>query len=340
MKKIISTVGTSLFTNESEFKEDVKPDYENLLEKSNLEWNNYEKKIDKIKENIKNKLDEDSSAEIKSIVKIIEKLGKDEEYELYFLCSDTCASRMAAEILTDYFNKTTNVNTKANFHPGDDVISKLQIENVEDFKEGMTNLIDRIYQIAGGYFENIVLNITGGYKATIPFMTLYAQVNKIPLYYIFESSSELIEIPYFPVDLDLDIVINEWIAFDLIGKEVKTDNPRPIPIEEFKNSLCNEDSYEDLMMKGLIYEDAGNIRLTPTGRILYGGFKRAQEDEKFNEGNIVGKLIELKIYEYWNNKVRDMSGIVENGKKFGDNGYEADIFVKYNDNEKVICIEC
>ncbi len=233
MKKIISTVGTSLFTNESEFKKDVKPDYENLLEKSNSEWNNYEKKIDKIKENLKNKLDEDSSAEIKSIAKIIEKLGKDEEYELYFLCSDTCTSRMVAEILTDYFNKTTNENTKANFNPGDDVISKLQIDNVKDFKEGMTNLIDRIYQIASGYFENIVLNITGGYKATIPFMTIMGQVNEIPIYYTFENADALISIPHIPLKIDENLLKNHL-------EELKNLNENPVNEKKLSYEFIRE----------------------------------------------------------------------------------------------------
>ena len=54
--------------------------------------------------------------------------------------------------------------------------------------------------------KNILLNITGGYKATIPYLTLMGQIYNLPIYYTFEETpghqSELIRIPQAPIAID------------------------------------------------------------------------------------------------------------------------------------------
>jgi hypothetical protein len=42
----------------------------------------------------------------------------------------------------------------------------------------------------GRYWDDVVLNITGGYKAIIPIMSIIGQIRKLPTYYIFGGEEE------------------------------------------------------------------------------------------------------------------------------------------------------
>ncbi|MCL0062572.1 hypothetical protein M1N11_00090 [Peptococcaceae bacterium] len=74
----------------------------------------------------------------------------------------------------------------------------------EILEGGLLNLIRRIESITGGYYENVIFNITGGYKAVIPYMTIMAQINGCDTYYIFEDEKALIKIPKAPLHVDFE----------------------------------------------------------------------------------------------------------------------------------------
>ena len=91
------------------------------------------------------------------------------------------------------------------------VVSIKAIEGLQVFdrvkleREGLTNLVDEIYKLFEYYSpdeENVLLNITGGYKCIIPYLTILAQINRAPLFYINDETEELIKIPQAPLDID------------------------------------------------------------------------------------------------------------------------------------------
>ena len=57
----------------------------------------------------------------------------------------------------------------------------------------------------GGYYGDILFNISGGYKATIPYLTMLAQINGADIYCIFEDTEELITIPPVPITIDMEL---------------------------------------------------------------------------------------------------------------------------------------
>ena len=67
----------------------------------------------------------------------------------------------------------------------------------------MRNLIDEIFEIADEYWGNVIMNITGGYKASIPYLTILAQLNGCPIYYIFEDQDALIKVPNLPFSTEV-----------------------------------------------------------------------------------------------------------------------------------------
>ena len=117
-------------------------------------------------------------------LKLKEKFGG---IKVHFMATDTILSSLSAEIVAKYLG---NKKIETNFDKERDVIRDLQIEDAKEFeKNGLVNLVDRVYRIINEqYYENIILNITGGYKAIIPYMTIMGQVNNIPIYYIFEDT--------------------------------------------------------------------------------------------------------------------------------------------------------
>jgi len=225
MKKIITTVGTSLFENyHKKYRDTAFESAYNFFknkeisakELDNLDNQELSKKnlIDKFNSNyFKNNFD--ASAEIKSLIKLQEELKED--FDIYLLHSDTALGRLAAEIIKDNISLYEEYGLKisrVDIH----LIEELKIQNRQKFIKGMQELINNIYKISQNYWGNVVINITGGYKATIPYLTILAQVNQCPIYYIFENTDALIQIPNIPIDINWKLFEDYWKSFSLIEK--------------------------------------------------------------------------------------------------------------------------
>lgn len=264
--KIITTVGTSIFTNKKENKA-VRTAYKEIPENESADgWEEQSEagNIKKLATATKHAWEnnEDDSAEIKSILAIARELKED--VEVYLLATDTLLSRLACELVGEWFAKNYVEKEPAidiKFNAQQDVIKGLQVENAPSFeKEGLVNLITRFYQLCGDYFGNVVINITGGYKAVIPYLTILGQVNKVPVKYIFEETDTLIEIPLLPLTIDN-------FLFEKYGKE--------FCLIETETSLRKQDHYrfvEDAA-SCLDVDVAGEATLNSLGFMLWEKYK-------------------------------------------------------------------
>jgi putative CRISPR-associated protein (TIGR02619 family) len=222
MKKIITTVGTSLFENyHKKYRDTAFEDLYDFFKNNEISAKELDKQelrkkslIDKFNSNyFKNNFD--ASAEIKSLIKLQEELKED--FDIYLLHSDTALGRLAAEIIKDNISLYEEYGLKisrVDIH----LIEELKIQNRQKFIQGMQELINNIYKISQNYWGNVVINITGGYKATIPYLTILAQVNQCPIYYIFENTDALIQIPNIPIDINWKLFEDYWKSFSLIEK--------------------------------------------------------------------------------------------------------------------------
>ncbi len=209
MKKIITMVGTSLLENYME-KNKNDPVFRNYVDslkgKSASQYESESNRINHIRKHIIEwfkKLSEktNASAEINSLAKLQRELRDD--FEVYFLSSDTILSKLAGEILTE--NIMPKVEEAKGCIVNQKVIHNLQVKDREGFTSGMCSLVNEIYKIANYDWRNTIINITGGYKATIPYLSILAQVNKCPIYYIFEETDTLIKVPYIPLDINWSV---------------------------------------------------------------------------------------------------------------------------------------
>jgi putative CRISPR-associated protein (TIGR02619 family) len=269
MKKVITMVGTSFFENYLEmYSNDTnfKNAY-NHFKTNKIKANDLDKELNR-KGNIERSLKEshfknnqNASAEIKSLIKLKEELK--EELEIYFLYSDTALSRLGAEILykvlSEYkpYDELKDCETKEPIK-----IEGLQIWDRIEFNKGMVNLIQTIENNSQGYWGNIIINITGGYKATIPYLTILAQVNECPIYYIFEDTDALIKIPKIPIDIKQSTFEKHKDFFRKIERESIVELPQGL----------SEDEREDI--SSLLEQTDNLYALNPLGVILWEKYKK------------------------------------------------------------------
>ena len=297
MKKVITTVGTSVFTNyfDEERNKNIdttkKPHYKELKNKPFSEWKNFETRRNILKPVISNwvKNNKDASAEIKSLKKIGEQLK--DNLDVYLLASDTILSNVAAEIIKEYFEEDKQITIREIKH-----IKELQVFNAKDFsQEGLINLISEIETIANNYYENVVFNITGGYKAVIPYITIMAQINQCDIYYIFEDTDTLIKIPKTPIRVDYDEIEENY---DLL-KELEENW-----VENY--SKWKDKNYARIEKITAFIDTAGEIAtLSPLGKIFLSKYEQRYftfyapddvwADIQNNQGLL--KLLKTKFHE-------------------------------------------
>jgi len=268
MKKIITTVGTSLFENyHKKYRDTAFEDLYDFFKNNEISAKELDKQelrkkslIDKFNSNyFKNNFD--ASAEIKSLIKLQEELKED--FDIYLLHSDTALGRLAAEIIKDNISLYEEYGLKisrVDIH----LIEELKIQNRQKFIQGMQELINNIYKISQNYWGNVVINITGGYKATIPYLTILAQVNQCPIYYIFENTDALIQIPNIPIDINWKLFEDYWKSFSLIEKS-----------NGIKESDLPEKFLKDCraFLESVDIDNENYCVLNPLGEILWNKYK-------------------------------------------------------------------
>lgn len=260
---LITPVGTSLFTNyldQNSGDSGFSRNYETIKKLSASEWDSCVLEIDRLKTSCLQFIKDfkaSASAELQSIAKIRDALDGDIDIEVRLLASDTIASRLAAEILAE----KAYLVLKENIQIQDvEVIEGLQVEDHKVFSNtGMTKLIEKINEISwGGNWPALAINITGGFKATLPYLTILAQLKRVPLYYNFEDTDALIKIPQAPLVIDWGLIERYsdvlWQIYDGIENW-----------QAFQNQ--NYQAVQDL--EAFIEVDGEDALLSPIGKIFW-----------------------------------------------------------------------
>lgn len=236
----------------------------------------------------------DASAEIKSL-NLIQQKYKESNLIVELICTDTILSKVSAELIKENINKMNSNITVKDIH----VIKGLQIDNYQDFKKiGLQNLYSKLDKLVSIDKEKIdkndeyeliknssdvILNASGGYKALIPYISIYGQLYSIPLYYIYENSDELIIIDKLPVEFD-------WFF-------AEENYPFISEPDLYQN---NTKKIKELRKLNII-EERGT-KLTAVGEL----YKKYIEENMPISKNIMGYFMEYKVYEYLiNNPYKD-----------------------------------
>lgn len=204
---IITLVGASLFLNYQKKWDGITKYYRPIQDRALDDWEDFEGEREEIANRVTSRAKREmrkASAEVTSILRILEDDPRD--LVVYLLASDTIVSRLAAEILQKLFQEFPQHRghrIDVRFDLAENIIPGLQVTNETEFQErGMPNLIHRIEAIRANHSNDVLLNITGGFKATIPYLTLMGNLYDMPLYYTFEDTETLLTIPKLPVAFD------------------------------------------------------------------------------------------------------------------------------------------
>lgn len=308
MKKIITTVGTSLVTNQKAnaiLRDIAKTKDANITDESIEEL---ETELNIVIEDNTDKLD--LCAEISSITQIIKEaksINKDVSiddllYDIYLLATDTKLSPIVAGFIQKWlsYNKAKYRINEVVFNTTEDIIEELKVDDPEKFKdEGINNLFSRLNKIVGEKPKEVILNITGGYKALTPVLTIYGQLRGISLQYLFKEeenegiNNRIIEIPGMPINydwtkieiflqvLDNKVLKNEGALKEYAGKKIieKLSENRLIQPSKKKKT-----DYE-LSILGILLNQYANNDKVPLGP------------------GILGLYIESKLFEYFNSNL-------------------------------------
>jgi CRISPR/Cas system-associated protein Csm6 len=321
MKIIITTVGTSLFTNYL-YTECTLSNYDELKIKTDYKCD--ESKLNKIRRDknfqnyIKNNV---CSAETTTLENIISELKEGEDYKVYLLCTDTCLSILAAEMLAKHNqllkSKTYIIDEYGSPKQKQEgiVIQSLSITDPKKFKtDGLTHLVTEIRKIWNTKFDGhntnqVVINASGGYKGIIPFLTLIAQLYELPVYYKYQDEQdnngnlvakyELIKIDALPFGFDWEMIYE-------IGPYLNESW-----IEEAKKAASSNQVVLKRLKKYSLIDKATN-RITEIGmmiRAFYEGVDISQMEEVEqhtpqggNRSRISSSLSEFKCME-WRMKI-------------------------------------
>ena len=313
MKKVITTVGTSLFTNFNSKSDAIKNTYEALEDSPHTDWDEENERIDQIRNNehfkqwISKNLSS-SCAEISSTIKIAEK--EQDELEVYLIATDTILSRLACEIIIE--QKLNNIQFK--FNSNQDVIKDLIVKQGDKFRGGLTNLIIRIGQISEEYYGNVIFNITGGFKGVVPYLTLMAQINQAKLYYLFEDENTLLSIPQIPISLNQEIFETFWTDFKNIS-----DN------QTVQKSKLNGKFLNDEQCKNCLEEVEDMVTLNPLGQILWRNYESKffvyySTDEVESEISSMVNIQKILAEKFSDAKIRDNKSKMKGSHKVYDDG--------------------
>jgi CRISPR-associated protein (Cas_APE2256) len=303
--KVITTVGVSIFSNFNRTRSFDTAAWEDVSA-TDLQGVDKRKEADcELKPVINWAITDDkASAEIASLVKIqakfkekVEKkydkskekpeviqqyIDSESKIDVYLLCTDTALSVMAAECIKAFFKENTSFGVKMLAH-----IPNLTVKDKATFEIGLTNFFEKIESIIPKDKQNkldwssIALNITGGYKALIPHLTILGQIYRCPIYYVFEELTnqkyELMQMPKLPINYD-------WLVAEIYGQMLT-----PFGIKTF----ADEDDLERLVNYGL----AKTTREVDT----FGKFMWQYMNSRMPESpQTMGLFVEFLFYEFFN----------------------------------------
>jgi putative CRISPR-associated protein (TIGR02619 family) len=240
---IISTVGTSLLTNQIDRNNpDEKPWYPKLRDTANLASDELNSEVQEIitilEERASQKLqDRDfekirrASAELNGLFGIYDNNFSQGKQDVHFLvATDTAQGRITAGLVKDFLQNEGIANTNICIPEG------LNTESTIRFSEGIDSLIkwlqkDIIPQFQEGY--RILFNLVGSFKALQGYLNTIGMFYADEIVYIFEGKgSDIIKIPRLPIQVDIDRLspyARELILMDVGGNGLPSQETRGIP---------------------------------------------------------------------------------------------------------------
>lgn len=253
MQRVVCTAGTSLLTNAHRAISDTNlsasaakliQDFYRTLKTEVPQRNEFLAKL---------------SAETNSL----SRLNLNREDEVILLHTDTPDGKECAEALKEIIENEWKLAVRIMNVAG------LQVKDPDRFrKEGIHNLFMILRKECVAWRQDnpeerqAILNVTGGFKAVVPYLTLFGLMHRLEVVYIFETSNSLIRLPPLPINFDHERLGQARQALQLLKKE------GVLKKEEFFAAIPGLAYHERDWYESLLEEDAGNVTLSSVGLLL------------------------------------------------------------------------
>lgn len=200
-----------------------------------------------------------ASAEIHSL----HRLGCGPTDEVVLLTSDTAEGRACLEATERTLAKVFNPS-KIQTHR---VVGLQSSDGERMKKEGIPNLLNQILPYLRDpqrrYGSELILNPTGGFKGIVPFTTVLGMLYSVRVIYLFEFSSDLINLPPLPVTLDLELFERARVALDW------AQNEAVFAASKFFSLIAGFEPAEDDLFAGFLEREPDGIAtLSPLATAL------------------------------------------------------------------------
>jgi putative CRISPR-associated protein (TIGR02619 family) len=216
------------------------------------------------------------SAELNGLTRLIYNPNKNRDCAV-LISTDTFLGKQTVEILSKCLNDL-------GWFTSTETIDGLNTKDTETFLAGVANLAAEVSERAKNAKRKnneIVFNLSGGFKALQGVMQMLATFHADKTIYIFESSDELLEIPTLPIQPDYEIVEKKLREFRRMGRELKVT----------LDQVC------DIPPSLLKYQDDNDCKLSAWGKVFWATVKNKK------------RLYENQIYD-------PPSELIEYSKKF------------------------
>ncbi|MBD2677351.1 MULTISPECIES: putative CRISPR-associated protein [Nostoc] len=238
-KLVISTVGTSLLTNQidREYEENWAIRLRDTANCTLKEIDNYYEDVvdiiatlkDRANAKLKGDVDDirEASAELNGIYGLYNNQLSQGEKDIHWLIiTDTAQDKIAAEALQLFLSqKGLNIS----------VISpheKFSTSSNEAFSNGIDELLNWFEDTIPGYEDSgyeIYFNLVGGFKAIQGFANTIGMFYADKIIYIFEGSNEIITIPRLPIKIDTSVIKPIQFALMAEGAWINISELQGIP---------------------------------------------------------------------------------------------------------------
>jgi putative CRISPR-associated protein (TIGR02619 family) len=254
MQRIVCTTGTSIFTNaRQQLGQDA-----GMLSRSTL----IRRYCESLKSECQNQ--KDFLVRLCAETNSLSRLGLEPGDEVVLLHTETDDGRECAEALRDVVKDEFRVNTK--ILP----VEGLQVADADRFRKiGIHNLFRILREACVDWWQEdqdhgkVILNATGGFKAVVPYLTLFGVLHRIDVVYIFERSDMLIRLPPLPIHFDYERLSQARSALQLLKRE------GVLKKEQFFQAIPGLSYHERPWFESLLEEDqAGDVTPSAFGMLI------------------------------------------------------------------------
>lgn len=286
---VISTVGTSLLTNQINRSHPTEKDwYGQLRDTANLTREQTPKDVLNIIETLQaraiQKLAHSSTAQIRSasaelngVYGLYQEQLEQARQDLHWLvATDTAQGKETAEIV-ESFLQARGITAQIYTPKG------LSTTTTRCFTDGIDELLTQLESMTSGY-EQVCFNLVGGFKSLQAYLNTIGMFYADEIIYIFEGvNSEVITIPRLPIKIDESVIAPYKVQFALMAAGAEVSRAQLSGIQE-----------------ALIFRVDEDVTLSNWGKLIWNQAKSQL---------LSGDLLAFPRLQYQPSFIRDYQGI-------------------------------